>query len=178
MSFVFVSGRPSLDFVGTLKWRRDQPEEQLTAPAALAAWVGAAELTDTPIRVDAAELAAAIEVREAIYRVIEARTRDGRPRRRDVAVLNQAAAQPPLSLTLDSTGRVRRTGSVAALRSALSRDALDLLGGEHAAQVRECARPDCTRLYVDVSRARNRRWCGMSECGNQAKVQAFRRRQP
>ncbi|MGO9036177.1 CGNR zinc finger domain-containing protein [Mycobacterium sp.] len=37
--------------------------------------------------------------------------------------------------------------------------------------------PDCTRLYVDASRAKNRLWCGMGTCGNKAKVQAFRARQ-
>ncbi|GAB2965838.1 hypothetical protein LWP59_22755 [Amycolatopsis acidiphila] len=33
LSFVFVSGNLALDLAGTLKWRRDEPEELLTAPA-------------------------------------------------------------------------------------------------------------------------------------------------
>ena len=31
--------------------------------------------------------------------------------------------------------------------------------------IRECAGEDCTRLFVDRSRAGNRTWCGMDECG-------------
>ncbi|WP_345718596.1 CGNR zinc finger domain-containing protein [Kineosporia mesophila] len=33
-------------------------------------------------------------------------------------------------------------------------------------EIRNCANDRCTRLYVDTSRAGNRRWCGMAECGN------------
>ena len=62
------------------------------------------------------------------------------------------------------------------LLSTVARDALDLLGSDQLELVRECDGPTCTRLYVDSSRARNRRWCSNSECGNQAKVAAFRRR--
>ena len=43
--FAFVSGRPSLDLVGTLKWRRDDREEQLVDAAAWRAWVEASGLT-------------------------------------------------------------------------------------------------------------------------------------
>jgi predicted RNA-binding Zn ribbon-like protein len=43
--------------------------------------------------------------------------------------------------------------------------------------LRGCSNPRCTRLFVDTSRAGNRRWCGMTECGNAAKVAAFRARQ-
>jgi predicted RNA-binding Zn ribbon-like protein len=53
---------------------------------------------------------------------------------------------------------------------------LELLGGDEIRLVRECDGPSCTRLYVDSSRAGNRRWCSNTECGNQAKVAAFRRR--
>jgi predicted RNA-binding Zn ribbon-like protein len=61
----------------------------------------------------------------------------------------------------------------------LVRDALYIIGGEDRAQLRECVNPRCTRLFIDTSRAGTRRWCGMTECGNKAKVAAFRaRRRP
>ncbi|MGH1526542.1 CGNR zinc finger domain-containing protein [Leifsonia sp. L25] len=34
---------------------------------------------------------------------------------------------------------------------------------------------DCTRPFLDVSRASNRRWCGMSGCGDRAKAAATAR---
>jgi predicted RNA-binding Zn ribbon-like protein len=58
----------------------------------------------------------------------------------------------------------------------LVRDALNIIGGEDRAQLRECVNPRCTRLFIDTSRAGTRRWCGMTECGNKAKVAAFRAR--
>lgn len=45
-----------------------------------------------------------------------------------------------------------------------------------AAPIKQCARPDCTRLYLDRSRGARRTWCGMSECGNRVKAAAYRAR--
>ncbi|GAA2338493.1 CGNR zinc finger domain-containing protein [Dactylosporangium salmoneum] len=42
--------------------------------------------------------------------------------------------------------------------------------------MRECAEEACTRLFVDRSRAGNRAWCGMEECGNKAKARSYRAR--
>jgi len=67
VSFVFVSGRPSLDLAGTRKWREDDmPEEQLGTPDDLRAWLDAAALVDPVPVVDGAALADAVELREAI----------------------------------------------------------------------------------------------------------------
>lgn len=63
------------------------------------------------------------------------------------------------------------------LLASLAADLLGLLADAEFANLKRCADPDCTRLYLDSSRAKNRHWCGMSTCGNRAKVQAFRARQ-
>nr|WP_272918512.1 CGNR zinc finger domain-containing protein [Nocardiopsis alba] len=42
--------------------------------------------------------------------------------------------------------------------------------------LKECGRPDCTRLYLDRSRGARRTWCGMDECGNRVKAAAYRAR--
>src|SRR4051794_3938967 len=69
VSFVFVSGRSSLDFAGTRKWRTDdEPVEQLGPPDELRRWLRAAERVDPVPAVDAPGLARAVELREAIYR--------------------------------------------------------------------------------------------------------------
>ncbi|WP_460494912.1 CGNR zinc finger domain-containing protein [Dactylosporangium cerinum] len=54
--------------------------------------------------------------------------------------------------------------------------AVELLGGPEITSVRECALEECTRLFVDRSRAGNRAWCGMEECGNRVKAAAYRAR--
>jgi predicted RNA-binding Zn ribbon-like protein len=60
--------------------------------------------------------------------------------------------------------------------STIARDAIDLLAGPYAGRIRECAHPDCSRLFLDVSHAGRRRWCGMTACGNRSKSAAYRRR--
>jgi predicted RNA-binding Zn ribbon-like protein len=177
MNFVFVSGRPSLDFAGTLKWRvRERPEEQLGTPGLIGEWAVAAGLVDQPLPVTADELAAAVALREAIYRTMHARLEHRRPARADVALLNEHAGNPRLTPHLRRDGRVDRTGSVQQLLASLAADLLDLLAGADVDRVKTCANPECTRLFVDASRLGNRQWCGMSECGNRAKVEAFRQR--
>ncbi len=178
MNFVFVSGRPGLDFLGTRKWRAGPaPEEQLAAASDLAEWaVVSGVVTDRPT-VSARQHARAVELREALFRVVTDRMAVRRPDQADLRTVNEAARGRPVRLEAAEGGAVRRTGTADQLLATLASDVLDLLGSDRVALIRGCANPDCTRLFVDESRGRSRRWCGMAECGNRAKVQAFRSRQ-
>jgi predicted RNA-binding Zn ribbon-like protein len=175
--FAFVGGRPSLDLVGTLRWRRDDGEEQLVDTSAWRAWVAASGLMVSLVGpVDGPALSCVIDVRESLYRALTA-VLDGRSvPRADLARLNTVAAGSAPDMRLDARGNVRRAGTVDQVLTALVRDALDVLGGADRARLRECVHPGCTRLFIDTSRAGTRRWCGMTECGNKAKVAAFRAR--
>jgi predicted RNA-binding Zn ribbon-like protein len=174
---MWKSGRPSLDYLGTVRWRRGpEPHEHLSQPSDLADWGTRSGLVTEPLGVTPAQLTAARELREVIYRVIFGRINGANPTEADVTALNAAARRSPVEVSLAGDGAVRRAGTVSRLLSAVARDALDLLGSDQIGLVRECDGPTCTRLYVDSSRARNRRWCSNTECGNQAKVAAFRRR--
>ena len=46
----------------------------------------------------------------------------------------------------------------------------DLLLGPKLARVRQCANPACRFLFLDDSKAGNRRWCSMAACGNRMKA--------
>jgi predicted RNA-binding Zn ribbon-like protein len=175
--FVYLSGRRCLDFVGTMKRRHSSREELLTEPELLSDWAVQAGLLDAAVAVTADDLAAAIELREAIYRTVVARLEGRRLQAVDVELLNERASQPQLTPRLLRTGATRREGTASQLLASLSADLLDLLAGTDIENVKRCAHPDCTRLYLDASRAKNRHWCGMGTCGNRAKVQAFRARQ-
>ncbi len=176
MAFVFVSGRPSLDFVGTLKWRHDEPVEQLETPADLQAWTVDAGLVNSPIKVGDAGLRRAVAVREALHHVVAARMTGRRLAGADIDLLNTAALHHPVTFTLTATGHVRRVADTNSVLSTLTRDALDLIGGPDAPRLRNCANHRCTRIYLAKSHGSRRRWCGMTECGNTAKVTAFRQR--
>lgn len=177
MKFVYVSGRRCLDFAGTLKFRMSAREELLIDPGLLSDWAIQAGLLDDAIDVTDDELVAAIELREAGYRTVIARLEGRRPQAADVDLLNEWASQPQLAPRLLRTGATRREGSAPRLLASLAADVLDLIAGPDIENVKRCAHPGCTRLYVDSSRAKNRHWCGMSTCGNKVKVQAFRARQ-
>lgn len=177
MTFVYVSGRRCLDFVGTMKHRHSSREELLTAPKLLSDWAVQAELVDVAVDVSDDELVTAIELREAIYRTVLARLEGRRPHVADVDLLNKRARGPQLTPRLLRTGAVRREGTTSQLLASLAVDLLDLLAGTDIENVKRCAGPNCTRLYLDASRAKSRQWCGMDTCGNRAKVHAFRARQ-
>jgi predicted RNA-binding Zn ribbon-like protein len=50
-----------------------------------------------------------------------------------------------------------------------------MLSGEWA-RLKVCPADDCLWAFYDRSRNRSRTWCRMDECGNRAKVRAFRER--
>jgi predicted RNA-binding Zn ribbon-like protein len=177
VTFIYVGGRQCLNFVGTMKHRHSSREELLTGPELLSDWAVQGGLLDAGVDVTDDDLAAAIELREAIYRTVIARLEHRRPQRADVDLLNEQASQPQLTPRLRRSGDVRREGTTAQLLASLAADLLDLLAGPDIENVKQCSHPDCTRLYLDASRAKNRHWCGMGTCGNKAKVQAFRARQ-
>ncbi|HWF27391.1 MAG TPA: ABATE domain-containing protein [Mycobacterium sp.] len=177
MKFVYVSGRRCLDLAGTMKYRLSAREELLTEPRLLSDWAVEAGLLDNAVDITDDDHAAAIELREAIYRTVIARLEQRRPQVADVDLLNEWASQPQLTPRLLRTGATRREGTASQLLASLAADLLDLIAGGDIEHVKRCAHPGCTRLYVDSSRAKNRHWCGMSTCGNKVKVQAFRARQ-
>jgi predicted RNA-binding Zn ribbon-like protein len=178
MTFMYVSGRPCLDFSGTLRFRGGaQADELLTDPSRLSDWAIQAGLVDTSIDVTENDLEMATALREAVYRTVIARLEQRRPRVADVELVNEWAARPRLTPRLLRTGTLRREGTVSQLLATLAADLVDLLAGPAIDSVKRCVRAECTRLYVDSSRGHNRHWCGMGTCGNKAKVQAFRARQ-
>lgn len=186
VEFTFVSGDVALDLAGTVMHRRTDRQDLITAPADLADWIVRAGLLTSAPQVDDAGLAAALDLREAIYRSA-LNTAQGRPPApADIEVINRAAAPAPPVLALapatggsdgDADGMgVRREGDLTGALAAAARAAVELLGGHDARHVKECQADSCTRLYLDLSRRQSRRWCDMSGCGNRAKAAAFRAR--
>jgi predicted RNA-binding Zn ribbon-like protein len=177
-AFSYRSERPCLDFAATLMFRSPGavPRELLDSPARLTAWTRGAGLVTEKVRCSAAELAAAVELREAIYRAGVARVEGRAAAAADRRLLNTLAATPPPTVNLGTHGTLTRRGPIAAVLSSLARDAIELLGGPDAARLRQCGRDGCTRMFVDRSRGGNRSWCGMRECGNRVNAAAYRRR--
>jgi predicted RNA-binding Zn ribbon-like protein len=154
--------------------------ETLHGPADLAAWAERCRLAPTPVlEITQEELASARRVRDALWRVVLARTEGAPPGASgDLRLVNEAAAQPPLAPAIGTGGALTWAGpgTGTQLLSTVARDAVDLLTGPHAHRIRMCAADDCQLVYVDTSRPGRRRWCSMEHCGNLHKVRTLRAR--
>ncbi|MDN3295542.1 CGNR zinc finger domain-containing protein [Streptomyces ficellus] len=154
--------------------------EVLDTPGGLLAWVAASRLAPgLRLRpVGERDLAAVRELRDALHGLTAARAHGRALAVADLAVVNAAAAAPPLVVRMTVAGRREWApgASVAGLVSTIARDAIDLFTGPYADRVRECGAHDCTLLFVDTSRPGRRRWCAMERCGNRHKVRSHRAR--
>ncbi|MET9372911.1 CGNR zinc finger domain-containing protein [Streptomyces sp. NPDC003035] len=153
--------------------------EVLDAPEGLLDWVRRCRLgPDLDVTVAAGELARVREVRDALWRLAHARTHGGAYAPEDLALVNEAAARPPLvpRMTADGAHAWAPGATATALLSTVARDAVALFTGPHADRVRACGSDTCSLLFVDTSRPGRRRWCAMERCGNRHKVRAHRAR--
>lgn len=177
MHHAFPCGTLALDFVGTLRARRNsEPAEKLSSPDLLDAWFTESGMLDEPAGANQDDLVSALELREAIYELVAARIHHTELADEDIAVVNRHAQGMPIGLQLVKK-RTERAGSSAQGLAALARQAVEILGSDDAALLRECARPECTQVYLDHSRGHRREWCAMRTCGNRVKAAQFRARQ-
>ncbi|MFE2291048.1 CGNR zinc finger domain-containing protein [Streptomyces sp. NPDC059452] len=153
--------------------------EVLHGPDDLVRWAGESRLPGgLGPAVSPAEVAAARALRDALWRLAEARVAGLPPGADDLAVVNGAAAHPPLTARLTAEGaREWAAGATGTgLLSTVARDAVELFTGAYAHRIRTCGADDCRLLFVDTSRPGKRRWCSMERCGNRHKVRAHRAR--
>jgi predicted RNA-binding Zn ribbon-like protein len=126
-----------------------------------------------------ADLAAALEAREAIRALLVANA--GGPEAPAAAEsLGRAAARARLVLRFDPAGGATLEPDAPGVDGALGR----LLSAIYVAmeegtwrRLKACRRDTCRWAFYDHSKNRSRSWCAMSVCGNRVKAQTFRERQ-
>jgi predicted RNA-binding Zn ribbon-like protein len=189
-------GELCLDFANTVEPRAAQPQrDNLPGYADLVRWArhaGALDGAQAERLLQAAasrhaaagtSLAAAVTLREAIYRVFAAIARGAIPADADLDRLQQAYAEAMGHARLrPGPGRLAWTWDDDALDRAwwpVARSAVELVTAGPLDRVKQCAGPSgCGFLFLDTSKNRVRRWCSMDECGGQVKAsrQTARRR--
>lgn len=194
-----------LSFVNTRFWRGSpHPTESLAGIADLLDWIEKSRCIDPGLvagcraggqpGADGGVFAAAIELREMLYRLLSATAAGTAPTTDDLARLNAALAMTPPRMRLQPNpahGYVWELPppelppsqpsppdpALAVLLAPVLWSAGDLLAGPRRDRLRCCANPRCRWLFLDESKSANRRWCSMSTCGNRAKAQRHALRQ-
>ena len=186
--FSWIGGDPSIDFVNTVTWRTyGLRRERIGSFRDAIAW---ANVAFGPAATDGLPAYAASHPRKAaraLDRVIELRRNlhalfgaiaAGMPAPVGELRLFNGALQTTFSRT--SVRQVRRLqwhwsypeNPLEAVLDRVTWSAARLLTSHDVGLLRQCANPECGWVFVDRSRKRNRRWCGL-ECSSQDKSSRY-----
>jgi predicted RNA-binding Zn ribbon-like protein len=156
----------------------DERTDELESPEALASWLERRDLLTAGARVGKGDLRRALELREALRRLLLANNGAALDSG-SIESLNRAAAAVPLSVHLDSDGSPALVvggsgrGAVIAPLIAIAYEAM--VAGTWS-RLKACPADDCQWAFYDRSKNRSGTWCTMRVCGNRAKVRAYRER--
>lgn len=178
LSFRFGAGSAALDLVATVGERGRRSFERLRLPGDLARWLVGSRLLKEEPAVSENELRTVRRLRADIFLLVTA-SMIGRPLpTHALERVNGVARRPDMAPQLCSNRSLAFVGEPPTRRaiSTLARDAISLLATCNPERLRECASPDCWRLFIDRSRPGNRVWCSSTRCGNRARTKTYRRR--
>ncbi len=180
----FIAGHVALDFVNTAE-ERGHPDagDALRTVADLRLWgqrsgviSGGAAGDGPPL-----ELPAALEARELLYRLFLDAARGRRASSGDLSRLSGLASAAYQAARLEqkadgSLGWHWDPAQLATVRHVAVTSAVTLLGQGPVARLRQCPGDHCGWFFLDSTKRGNRRWCSMSECGQDAKTAKRRAR--
>jgi len=186
----FVAGNLALDFVNTAE-ERGHPDavDALRAVDDLRLWgqrrgvltsgVGGTSAADGDAGLT--EFPAAIEARELLYELFLGRVHGRRAPDADRARLSRLASEAyqAASLEQEADGRLGWSwdpSRLATVRHVAVTAAVELLSQSPTARLRQCPGDHCGWFFLDTTKRGNRRWCSMSECGQEAKTTRRRER--
>jgi len=195
-TFRCPGGALCLDFCNSGQGiRGSRQEEWIPTYADLVDWLEAAgALTESQalrLRTGAAEapqaaqqlFERAIAFREALARVLLARTEGRAPANEDLRLIDAQYARTAPFARLAPTPEgfawsldAADSALDAALRPIVE-SAVGLLTSSRLARLRRCGSPTCYWLFLDETKNCSRRWCEMASCGNLMKVRRHRANQ-
>ena len=168
--------RPLQDFANTFDI--DDNADLLSSADDLRNWLVTKGLLDPSEPVGADEHRTVLTVREAVRELLLANA--GEPADPEaVPVINTAAGDAWLALTIASPGQVVMTPEAPGVAGAIGRILavvfLSMLDGTWS-RLKACRNPDCQWAFFDWSKNKSGVWCAMTVCGNREKARRFRRR--
>jgi len=152
--------------------------EDLADPATLRDWLAARDLVAPGTELSPADLARAVEFREALRDALVA-NHDGVNDPHALEAINRTAAGARLVVRLAPDGSSSLEPEGGGIEGALGR----LLAIVYTAKaegtwdrLKICKRDTCRWAFYDQSKNRSGSWCSMAVCGNKEKAAAYRRR--
>jgi predicted RNA-binding Zn ribbon-like protein len=178
-----IGGNLALDFVNTTEFRgTDHCVEALHTYAHVLVFCLRNDLFSAHEGETLAEVAAhrhseaeaafqaALDLREALYRIFVAMIEAEKPAAHDLNRLNDALITGERRIVSDDQGFAwtwAQRPNLSRILAPIALAAAELLTSMQLQQVRQC--PNCGWLFVDTSRNHSRRWCSMDFCGSQVK---------
>jgi predicted RNA-binding Zn ribbon-like protein len=192
-AFEILAGDLAVDFVNTLDGRlSDRPVERLERFDDLLAFLRQAGAPLPPQAPAWSRVAGVVQrralrnartMREALARTLWSAVQGRASEAEDLRLLSTAIAKAHAAQELTMRNRALAcswcdpTDPNTALH--LVAVAIEgLIRSGRLARLKKCAAEDCGTLFVDTSRAGQRRWCDMKTCGNRDKVRRFRHGAP
>jgi predicted RNA-binding Zn ribbon-like protein len=189
------AGHLCLDFANTIDWRTSsQPDDRLASYTHLVAWGLLVNILTEDEAQDLIRKAAekpqaasmvlerAVLLRETIYRVFSAASRDLPADPVDLSILNSEINIAFKHLRITSTHNQfmwvweRNSDTFDRILWPVARSSADLLVSNELSRVGECQGEGCGWLYIDTSKNHSRRWCNMNDCGNREKARQHYKR--
>jgi predicted RNA-binding Zn ribbon-like protein len=179
-----------LDYVNTVDWRLgEHPVELLRGYPDLIAWAARVALI-TPDEAERllaeaeahpgsaqATFTRALDLREALYRILTAVGDGTPPLEPDLDLLNRELAASTAQSQLAWSGQAfalqwkNDTARLDGFLAPIARSAADLLTSGELDRLGVCpGEGGCGWMFYDTSRNHSRRWCTMESCGNRAKA--------
>jgi predicted RNA-binding Zn ribbon-like protein len=153
--------------------------DTIADPAALHAWLAERDLIDERAELTDADVRQALEVREALRKLLLANNGDPLDPTA-VERLNSAAKSAELQVRFAADGRANlapvRSDIDAAIGRLLAIVYRSMADGTWS-RMKACAMHDtCEWAFYDWSKNRSGTWCDMAVCGNRSKARAYRGR--
>jgi predicted RNA-binding Zn ribbon-like protein len=177
-------GQPlCLSFTNTVNKRPDPDRDDLTSLSATRAWAIAAGAADEARLASLAEcdLSGLAQLRESLFVCFSALARGEQADEAVVAAVLRAFGRASGTATLVWTSEgIDLCPSPNRRGACLVHDAVALSAGRvlmtpaDLRRLKEC--PGCHWLFIDSTRAGNRRWCSMDTCGSREKMRRYYRR--
>jgi len=159
------------DFINTHELQIER--EDLARPADLQSWLSERDLVSDDVRLQPADLATAVTIREGLRAILLENAGHG-GEAAATSALNQVLAELPLRMTFDHGGYRLVSASSTPIGLAVGQlaDAIRQCAEDGSwPRLKVCARDSCRWAFYDTSRNQVRRWCSMAACGNHIKMQ-------